>query len=241
MSPVSNSSVGVIYQPLEPLRKFEPLKPFEPIKPFELIKPFEPLKPFEPPKSFELAKQIEALKPQSESKQSETDSATQAAPPPAIVITTAEKTASAVAATTAVPATSSTVAVAAPTQFENASLTTEAPTVSNNINSENGDFKPEVTTNTINSFNGLESFGGLPLGYEPVIALEPLDLNALVAPIQSEPITQNKETPLKAEIEEGKAKSTLKEIISEIDSYAERDKDLEPVSNRADVDIKKVR
>lgn len=98
----------------------------------------------------------------------------------------------------------------------------------------------ESTSNNTSAFKNEKADGGLPVGYEPVIALEPLDLNALNAPPPPppEPIQQNKETKTKAEIEEGKAKSTLKEIISEIDSFAEKDKDLNDVSS-VNVDISK--
>lgn len=82
----------------------------------------------------------------------------------------------------------------------------------------------------------------MPPGYTPVIPLAPLDLNELTAPISNEPITQCKDITLKPEIEEGKAKNTLKEIISEIDSYAEKDRDLkEAIGSINKADSKKVR
>lgn len=93
--------------------------------------------------------------------------------------------------------------------------------------------------------------GGLPAGYTPVVPLEPLkpfepfnETNSLEAYkpamnstipdiIGSNSVTssnnstqKNKESTTKVEIEEGKAKNTLKEIISEIDMYAEKDKEL---------------
>lgn len=89
--------------------------------------------------------------------------------------------------------------------------------------------------------------GGLPAGYTPVVALEPLKpfeafetkpLDAYISSnnshipdiIGSSFISstnqRSKESVTKAEIEEGKAKSTLKEIISEIDMYAEKDREL---------------
>lgn len=212
--------MNTVYQPLEPLRRFEPLKPFEPIKQFQPIKPFEPLKPFEPPRSFEIAKQIESTK----SQQNTTPSLAGLPPTtlaplepisvPTTPVITIDAPSSPVGVTTIIPSKQFTVVV--------------------NSDADNNTFNQETRTSDVNNPVNIELSGGLPPGYEPVIALEPLDLNVLIAPI-----TQSKETTPKVEIEEGKAKSTLKEIISEIDYYAEGDKDLKEAINNIRVDNNK--
>lgn len=67
--------------------------------------------------------------------------------------------------------------------------------------------------------------GQLPVGYTPVVPLEPFKPFEAIPPDQSSEVNGVSKSN-EAEIEEGKAKSTLKEIISEIDSYAEKDREL---------------
>lgn len=190
-----------MYKPLEPLKKFEPLKPFTPLKPFEPIRPFEPLKPFEPPKSFELAKQIESTKTSQQTTE----------PAPQSIVTTTTTTAE--------------------TRVAEGITKTTTQNSTNIADKSELTSKPTIETN-VYSIQHEEMPGGLPLGYEPVVALEPLDLNAFIAQPPLESLKQrNKETTPKAEIEEGKAKSSLKEIISEIDCFAEKDKDLKDTIN----------
>lgn len=66
--------------------------------------------------------------------------------------------------------------------------------------------------------------GELPEGYTPVVALEPLKPDEWASKEE-----KPKEFSSKVEIEEGKVKNALKEIISEIDTFAEKDRELKEV------------
>lgn len=60
--------------------------------------------------------------------------------------------------------------------------------------------------------------------YEPVVALEPLNLDDFLKPIVVD--TSQNSSDAGAEIKQDKIKDTLKEIISDLDTYAEKDREL---------------
>lgn len=168
-----------------------------------IYKPLEPIKKFEPPKPFEPLKPFEPIKPFEPLKPFE--------PPKSFELAK---------------------------QIE-ASISPQSAETQNQAN---------VESQSLTEQNSVFC-GELPADYEPVVALEPLKPYDPLPPLNPpQPInfgsdnssltttytnnvsvSKSKETLTKAEIEDGKAKNTLKEIISEIDMYAEKDKELKPV------------
>lgn len=170
-------------------------------KPLEPVRKFEPLKPFEPLRPFEPIKPFEPLKP-----------------------------------------------FEPPKSFELAKQLQSSVTSSTNNVDSNANYIAKESTET-SMKNGSVTEGELPAGYTPVVALEPYEpilvpsseqletykpsnLSNIPDIIGSNYISNNidvvrsRESATKVEIEDGKAKNTLKEIISEIDTYAEKDNEL---------------
>ncbi|XP_066148319.1 uncharacterized protein [Euwallacea fornicatus] len=186
------------YKPL-PLDQVES---YNEVKPFEPLKPFQPLKPFEPLKSFELAKKIEAER--------------------AVTI------------------------VKEPIIDEIESIYSDALAQIGNIGSKQRSPSQQLETpplldhtklldSSVDSNNN-EQNSWLPLGYTPHKPLSPLKLSDLESSFTVLPeitLTSDNCSDLpkivnnnQAEIKEESIKNSLKEIISDLDSYAEKDREL---------------
>ncbi|XP_066256472.1 uncharacterized protein [Euwallacea similis] len=186
------------YKPL-PLHQ---VQSFNEVKPFEPLKPFQPLKPFEPLKSFELAKKIEAER----------------------TVTIAKE----------------------PIIDEIESIYSDALAQIGNIGSKQHSPSQQLEipplldhTKLLDSpvdSNNNEQSSWLPLGYTPHEPLSPLKLSDLESSSKVLPqitLTSDNCSDLskilnnsKAEIKEESIKNSLKEIISDLDNYAERDREL---------------
>ncbi|XP_076264747.1 uncharacterized protein LOC143198962 isoform X3 [Rhynchophorus ferrugineus] len=240
-----NPSPASFYKPLplEPIKPLEPLKPFEPMKPFEPPKPFEPLKPFDAPKSFELTKQV---------------SDTVNKEPIALEIESIYSDALAKIGSIGLPKSSLTQSEEPIISKGAEEKAVDTPIVENKsvaiVKKEptpppTAPVDKTPTTVPTDSNNNQESSKWLPAGYVPAEPLSPLKLSDLQPPLSSyepPPVPQitltsdshsdipkllNGNVPNKAEITEGDIKNTLKEIISDLDSYAEKDNDLKQQTN----------
>lgn len=199
---------------MEPTKTFEPIKPFEPLQPFEPPKPFEPLKPFEPPKSFEIAKQIVEAERAPIAKEIEDIYSDALAKIDNIgQINYDEKQSQNVEDIGPTP-------MDIPPPLDHTKFFDNPPIDSNN--------NEESSTSA-----------WLPEGYVPVEPLSPLKLSDLEPALEPPPpvpqITltsdSNSDVPkvlrsAGAEIKEENIKNSLKEIISDLDTYAEKDREL---------------
>lgn len=229
-----------LYKPLPPIKSFEPLKPFDTqnsdfikpldtqnpdffkpvdtpnsdfIKPFEPIKffesnengvkPFEPLKSFEPPRSFEIAKQITNS---SSFLKSESEKTTNSCEPPKENVSTTLD--------------NSDPLKNFKTSESSYSKTVEQDADGNKIISDISETKESSSSISKNSkTNDM---------FQP-----PHDQLSTFQSIHSNDcITTSKNWSMqKSEIKEEKIKNTLKEIISEIDTFAAKDKELTDTMN----------
>lgn len=242
-APPPQQNLPDIYRPLEPIKKFEPLQPFA------------PLGQFEAPKSFELAKQIEA-NIQSEKIKGNTEQGTENInsenfQPDLHQTETATGTINAAIEDAAqfsfikpleLPATidgSNQYEPLKPFNVTDEKIISDSASISNenDVRTQSHTFQPieapekSTLSDTVLSQDTVESItvpeepfelrtstGEL---YQPVVALEPLNLDDYLKPIVLD-MNQNSE----AEIKQHKIKESLKEIISDLDTYAEKDKEL---------------
>ncbi|KAF5300696.1 hypothetical protein FQA39_LY11058 [Lamprigera yunnana] len=215
------------------------------VKPFEPIKPFEPLEPIEPLKSFEIAKQLISVtkSPTAENKETTTD----------VKEENKENSNTKPAAQNNINVAKEIMTDQNVTQTKEETvqrhfvLPSTVPEI-HTVASQETQNKPSASPGNIQHWSTTdkisESFKNVPINLlseapKPKVPLQPFMEESTphnrVEPKIYQPIlrkspnyvpVQESTTSRKSEIKEEKIKNTLKEIISEIDSYAEKDREL---------------